>query len=74
MYNQDKPAFPYVKTVEKDTLSQETAQGLTKREYLAALAMQGILSSHFDNTLTPETVADYATHCADGLLDALNKY
>ena len=74
MNNQDKPAFPFVKTVGKDTLSLETAHGLTKREYLAALAMQGILSSQFETSLTPETVADYAAHCADGLLNALNMY
>lgn len=47
--------------------------GLTKREYFAALAMQGLLSS--DNLLVfpSSDVAKMAIDCADELIKSLNK-
>jgi hypothetical protein len=44
--------------------------GLTKREYFAAMAMQGIAS---DETLSFFGIAEKAVKQADALIDALNK-
>jgi hypothetical protein len=52
------------------------AEGLTKREYFAGLAMQGVLSHNSKYSLTPNQAADiamYAVQIADGLLKELNK-
>lgn len=46
-------------------------QGLTKREYFAALAMQGILAS--DDTITFDQVTECAVKHADKLIEELNK-
>jgi hypothetical protein len=43
---------------------------LTKREYFAALAMQGILTK---NNSTKEVIAEMAVEHADALIKALNK-
>ncbi len=46
--------------------------GLTKREYFAALAMQGFLAC--SNTGgSPKEIASYATAYADALIEELNK-
>lgn len=48
--------------------------GLTKRELLAAMAMQGWLSSFGDDTIAnPNAVAEFSVKCADALLKALEK-
>jgi hypothetical protein len=82
MKSSNDPAFP---------LNSESAQcfaltgvyqthyGLTKREYFAAMAMQGILAGHYkyfegnDDVSVPDMVAKYAVKYADALLDELNK-
>lgn len=59
--------------VEKgDTLTGP--DGLTKREYFAAMAMQGILSNPDEAMRIPEAkMCSWATSTADALIDALNK-
>ena len=47
-------------------------EGLTKREYFAAMAMQGILSSDINTNLSIGTVTEYAVRQADSLIKALN--
>lgn len=52
--------------------------GLTKREYFAALAMQGILTS-MDGTVELhdseiKTISIESVQCADALLEALNNH
>ena len=53
-------------------------EGLTKREYFATQAMQGLLAnSHHEMvdtqlSLPPSTLADEAVEYADALIDALN--
>ena len=47
--------------------------GLSKREFFAAKALQGLLSIEEDNHLPMETHAEYAVEAADALIDALNK-
>jgi len=51
-------------------------EGLTKREYFAGLAMQGVLSHNSKYSPTPNQAADIATYAvqiADALLEELNK-
>lgn len=46
--------------------------GLTKREYFAAMAMQGLLAANAFNG-APKSIAKYAVDYADELIDALNQ-
>jgi hypothetical protein len=46
------------------------ANGLTKREYFAAMALKGILSQ---DDSRPSDAATWAVEYADALIDALNK-
>lgn len=46
--------------------------GLTKREYFAALAMQGLLADE-NNLSTIQSAAAYAVKFADALIAELNK-
>lgn len=48
----------------------EDPGGLTKREYLAALAMQGLLANEIQGF---RTTADDAVRAADCLIDSLNR-
>lgn len=51
-----------------------TERGLTKREYFAAMALQGMLASWpKDARLNPDTTAERATLFADALIAALKK-
>ncbi|WP_312321309.1 hypothetical protein [Stenotrophomonas sp.] len=48
--------------------------GLTKREYFAAMAMQGFLSNKGHATyFNPEHDAEYVLRIADALLEALER-
>lgn len=48
------------------------SMGLTKREYFAGLAMQGILANGSTST-APKVAAIYALECADELLQKLEE-
>lgn len=50
--------------------AKEYQKGLTKREFFAAMAMQGMLSE-FSNSPLP--LAERAVHQADALIQELNK-
>lgn len=45
--------------------------GLTKREYFAAMAMQGLAAQKY--WAYPESLAHCSTEAADSLINALNK-
>jgi hypothetical protein len=69
MYNGKEGAFALVGT--EDSYAQG---GLTKREYFAGLAMQGLLVNIGRNTCYTEgDVADLAVKSADALLAELAK-
>lgn len=54
----------------------EAASGLSKREYFAAMALQGIISTADDSkitTINPGKVARSALQLADALIKELNK-
>ncbi len=58
---------------DKPTISDREVYGLTKREYFAGLAMQGILSNPEFNNLDIENSAVLAVNQADELLKQLGK-
>jgi hypothetical protein len=76
MKNADKAAMPQLHTIDGNWVKEpiEEYAGLTKREYFAAKAMQGIMANnrakptkqeHFDN------IAEDAVRSADALIRAL---
>jgi hypothetical protein len=65
----DETAFP------SDSREAGTFKGLTKREYFAAMALQGMVNFDMgENYVVGEEVAKRATLQADQLINALNKY
>lgn len=77
MKNLDLPAFPIndkdLRNISK--FYSDDLLGLTKREYFAGLAMQGILSSPLSleegKTRRPKTVAEISIEYADAILSEL---
>jgi len=76
MNNSDMPAMPICNSEGFPTLEgylggkgEHEASGLTKREYFAGLAMQGLIS----RTHCVEGLAIYAVEMADALLKELDK-
>ena len=78
MRNSDLPAMPIPNGADgapwsiSDMGNPGHVFGLTKREYFAGLAMQGLLAGN-PNNLTLNDVADIATDQADALLAALEQ-
>ncbi len=68
MDNGNESAYPL--TEDSPKFGPRTWLGLTKREYFAAMAMQGMTSN---NSITVETVAAWAVQYADALLAELGK-
>jgi hypothetical protein len=69
-------AFPVQRQLREDGEVLTYAEiGLTKREYFAAMAMQGILASESEDYRCPsrQKMAEDAAGCADALLAALAK-
>lgn len=85
--NANEPAFPRhygtMTDCEKKAANRENlwTPGLTKREYFAAMAMQGLLSNPITKELVedcfglevPRRVAELALHAADALLAELER-
>lgn len=69
--NKYDPAFPTDDYFDEKITN--TLPGLTKREYFASLALQGILSAGDAESDPPHILAEYAVECAERLIDALNK-
>ena len=67
MKNADKPAFGFEVSYENDT----THFGLSKREYFAAMAMQGILATGTANLHDQKEFISHAVNWADELLKKL---
>ena len=53
--------------------TQGINMGLSKREYFAAMAMQGILSESHSVEMDHTFIANYSVKQADALIQALNK-
>ena len=70
--NGDLPAMP-IEFNGFGLYAPETHSGLTKREYFAAMAMQGLLAKHGDDDYQCEQIASYAVAHADELLKRLER-
>lgn len=59
----------------KDILKKKSQlfKGLTKREYFASMAMQGIISNKDGLDIKIERIVESAVDTADALIDELNK-
>lgn len=79
MSNKNEKAYPQFEVVSGerdghgDAVEAYTVAtgGLTKRELIAAMAMQGILSQENSGDFTPKGAASEAIEYADALLEAL---
>lgn len=81
MKNSEQPIYPII--IEQatsryatvpDTILECKSSGLTKREYFAAMAMQGYLASYGPTEpANSQHVAEKAVECADALLTELEK-
>lgn len=77
MTNHNEYAYP----TQGNAASGELEGGLTKREYFAAVAMQGICAGSGGagkytvngGWYRPDTIANAAVEIADALIEALNK-
>lgn len=67
MKNADMPAFPVEETSDSESLSF----GLTKREYFAAMAMQGLLAQGGYDRFA--ALASDVVNLTDALLEELEK-
>lgn len=70
MTNRNEPAFPEVNH-DNPQFSYPT-YGLTKREYFAAMAMQGIVADP-NGYIMAADIAKGAVEIADALIEQLNK-
>lgn len=76
MTNPNDPAYPrsYRKFDQQgQNIEVFASDGLTKREYFAVMAMQGLIMIERDYFPTPEHVAENATKFSDALIAELNK-
>lgn len=64
-------AYPVI-SFDQEGRSSEYEAGLTKREYFAAMAMQGILSSG-DWPFDSQPIVKYSISLSDALINELNK-
>lgn len=67
----DEAAFPR-EEIKTDTLHMPAQWGLTKREYFAAMAMQGLMAAAAQQRHIPTVVQD-SVNLADALLAELEK-
>jgi hypothetical protein len=58
---------------DKPTISDREVYGLTKREYFAGLAMQGMMANQGLNSYENNTIAKWSIEMADALLAELDK-
>ena len=78
MKDKFKPAFPFTPERPWDNESASGYLGLTKHEYFAAIAMQGMLANPNGamteggfRAFSPDTISDLALKHADAMLDKL---
>lgn len=69
-------AFPFNREEEVGDYGHKVSNfedGLTKREYFAALAMQGLCANPGCGVTGPSKIAEWAVEQADKLIEELNK-
>jgi len=62
--NANEPAYPGY---------TNESTGLTKRELIAAMAMQGLMASDINDQYSENVIAITSVKCADALLEQLEK-
>jgi hypothetical protein len=67
MIYEDQPAFPATKAATQKGAAEWS--GMTRREHLAAMAMQGILASGNYSDSSYESVAFQALYYADAIIE-----
>ena len=70
MSNGNQSAFPVPAYVDAEGYTVPPVAGMSKREYFAGLAMQGLLAGRTD--VSDEAMASYALRAADALLATLD--
>ena len=76
MKNGDKPAYPILDKLVTQGVDQGLElkhPGLTKREYFAAMAMQGLLSKYGYDSCDSHGISADAVNQADELLNKLEQ-
>lgn len=75
MKNSEQPINPVPYVSQDGSIQHDVFMGLTKREYFAGLAMQGILSNNLlePNKSTVEYAAKLSISAADELLKQLEQ-
>lgn len=78
MKNPSKPIYPLQDKGRPSRVHVwdiDTLHGLTKREYAAIMAMQGLLSSYSGDVAMPDdqTMSKWAVSLADALFEELEK-
>lgn len=68
-----EPAFPFVAGDQSNLDDRVNSGGLTKREYFAGVAMQGLCASIAPAAEDAQSCARAAVAYADALLTTLNK-
>lgn len=77
MKNSDKPIYPHLESScnEQNQIDEiwvtSGKEGLTKREYFAGVALQGLVANLHNNS--PKFIAEVAVKIADELLKELEK-
>ena len=71
--NPNEPAFSKPAFYHPDGGLDSPNTGLTKREYFAAMAMQGALANKSAHERTIEMITESAVKLADALIEELNK-
>lgn len=71
--NPNESASPITTVIDGNWIQEppENRKGLTKREYFAAIAMQGLLA--YDGLIPHRYNMDRAVRMADNLIESLNK-
>lgn len=70
MTKPNENAFPF----QDNGTDNSVDWGMTKLEYLAAMAMQGLISTQSENNyFTDQQIAESAVNYAKALIEALNK-
>ena len=69
----DSPAFAKAAFYTDEYGIDAPQEGLTKREYFAAMAMQGIIANKDGLDIKIERIVESAVDTADALIDELNK-
>jgi hypothetical protein len=53
--------------------NNDLPDGLTKREYFAAMAMQGLLANYSNRGMNIDIIVKQSVNAADALINALNE-